>query len=632
MRILLTGGSGNLGSAICDHIGDEHHVFCPQRNDMDITRLDDIMRQITANKVDVIIHAAAMTDAEEGEYNRMELLQTNIFGTVNVAIAALRSRIRVVYISTDYVYPGSVGHYHEDSPLLPVNRYAWSKLGGECAIMMVPNHLIIRTGFFYPGKYKVAYTDAYTSRSHVQDIAYMVVQMALSPVVGIMNIGRHRESIYDALKSDGVIAGNKNAFTVADCSMDTSRFLQWVSAPPAKYTSGCRICGNKDRLMRVLSLGSMPLTNRLYNTMEEAIKAERYPLDVMFCNRCMLLQLSVDIDSRLLFSDYSYHSSVNNGYVQHCKDMAIWYRDRYKTREDFFIIDIAGNDGALLQQFMKQHPQCKVLNVDPAENVVQACRCKGIPAHVSFWGSGVIPEEKADIITATNVLAHTINIHGFIRDVRLALKDEGLFVCEFPWVVNTLEQNQWDTVYFEHIFYLGITPLLDLFRLYDMRITDISLHPIHGGSIRIVACKDGSKYREYGNLKEYIDRERQCINKYLRAWQKRVDDDIYYTRMKIREISSKYGNSISAFGASAKGCVRLNASAIDARAIKYIIDETPYKQGKYMAGTGIPIVPIDAIMKSPTDSVVVLSWNFYTEMEERLRSYGYAGNIVNIIS
>lgn len=387
--------------------------------------------------------------------------------------------------------------------------------------------------------------------------------------------------------------------------------------------TNCRVCGSA-RLTPYLDLGMMPMSNNLCNTATE--EAERFPLQVLFCEDCSLSQLSIVIDPETLFGTYVYRSSISQGYKDHCKEMAVSLQSKYGLTKDSFHIDIAGNDGALLHEF-NQIIGCRTLNVDPAMNMVKICEAKGIRQFTKFWGKEAAQHlintewPKADLITATNVFAHVDNVREFLEAAKMVLSDNGVLVLEFPYLVDFIEKGEFDTIYHEHLSYFSIWPLHILCGSVGMGIKSISKHHIHGGSVRVEIQKGTnprpnesihenlSGYAKVETYQRFADKANMCISNFRR-------------RIKLLKLS---GNRIAGFAASAKGNTLLNAADITNKEIDFIIDETPEKVGKYSPGTHIPIVPIP---NEWPDYVVLLSWNFAAECMNKCLSAGYKGRFI----
>lgn len=367
----------------------------------------------------------------------------------------------------------------------------------------------------------------------------------------------------------------------------------------------CRVC-DSENLSEYLDLGMIPLANNLCETKDDALNAERFPLKVMLCENCGLSQLSEVVDPSVLFSYYTYRSSVNKGYVDHCHDMAIDLMLKYKLTNETFHIDIAGNDGALLDEFRKVLGH-EVLNIDPAENLCKIAEEKGIPSMDRFWNldTAWILTEQADLITATNVFAHLDDVTEFLEACKLALKPNGILVIENPYWPYTMSGNQFDQVYFEHMSYWSASPMKVLCEKVGIFLNHVSFHSIHGGSARYEIGKvDKSAY--------HVDR---FDRSYFFNWGKSIES----IRNEITEGVRSLKGSVVAFAASAKGNTLLNYCGLDHNDIEFICDETPEKIGKFSPGTGILIVGLDAIIQKQPDYILILSWNFEAEIIEKLR-------------
>lgn len=384
----------------------------------------------------------------------------------------------------------------------------------------------------------------------------------------------------------------------------------------SKLHTTCRICGS-DKLKKYLDLGQMPLSNNLADSTLDSFDVKRFPLEVLFCEECSLSQLSVVIDANEMFGHYVYRSSINKGYVNHCRIMAKELKAKYNLDKNSFQIDIAGNDGALLGEF-KDEIGHKVLNVDPAKNMAGICIAAKIPTLTEFWSMITAKKilntwGKADIITATNVFAHVDDVKEFLQAVKHVLK--GVLILEFPYIIDFIEKKEFDTIYFEHLSYFSITPLVRLCEMVGLKVIDVEHQEIHGGTVRVTIAEDlpvSERVNHYLSIEKdlgYTSKE-----KYLN-WSKEVEKTINSFKFGILKTPGR----ICAFAASAKGNTLLNACGITLGSINYIVDETPEKIGKFSPGTGIPIVSMLDIERSPPDYIVILSWNFKDEIIEKLR-------------
>lgn len=372
----------------------------------------------------------------------------------------------------------------------------------------------------------------------------------------------------------------------------------------------------------------MPLSNSLTNTREEALLAKKFPLKVLLCEKCYLSQLSIVVSPELMFSNYVYRSSINKGYVEHCRAMAKDLKAKYRLNQASFMIDIAGNDCALLKEFQREIG-LSVLNVDPAKNLIKICLDDDIPAVSRFWSMDtakqvVGADGHADLITATNVFAHCDNVREFIEAAKHALKPTGVLVLEFPYLLDFIEKVEFDTIYFEHLSYFSITPLYLLCAQCGMNVMEVDKQEIHGGSVR-VTIGHGQPNQSVIN---YLHSEKEFNKSGLYFdWANKVKESGWKFKNGIVGLSlSKH--KIAAFAASAKGNTLLNFTSTNYSVIKYIVDETPEKINKYSPGTGIQVVGMHKLRTDPPDYLIILSWNFAAEIIAKCRRAGYKGQFI----
>ena len=392
-----------------------------------------------------------------------------------------------------------------------------------------------------------------------------------------------------------------------------------------KTHTNCRVCGS-EKLLKYIDLGELPLSNNLCETPIEI--PERFPLQVLLCEECGLSQLSIVIDSEVLFGHYVYRSSINKGYVNHCRQMAKELKEEYGLTKDSFMIDIAGNDGALLKEF-KDEIGLKILNVDPGVNLGAICQSQGIPTLTYFWSEQTAKRVlsgfgKADLITATNVFAHVDNVYDFIEGIKLVLKPGGVCVMEFPYIIDFIWNNEFDTIYFEHLSYFSIRPLIRLCGKFGLSIMKVEKQEIHGGSVRVhIGHGEQSK-----SVNVFVLQNEFKLNKddYF-SFAEKANKTISNFREQLIRLKNE-GNKIAGFAASAKGNTLLNCAGITYGTMSYIVDETPEKIGKYSPGTHIPIVSMMDFMNNRPDYLVILSWNFKEEIMGKCRRVGYVGRFI----
>lgn len=387
----------------------------------------------------------------------------------------------------------------------------------------------------------------------------------------------------------------------------------------------CRICGGK-KLYKFLDLGTMPIPNGFVS--KELIKKKElyYPLAVYVCESCWLVQLTHVIPAEIMFKNYLYIPSTSTTMLQHFKSLAEELIQKYKLTKKDLVIDIGSNDGTMLG-FFKEH-EIRVLGIDPASNLAHVARLKGIDTIDDFFTINLAEKVsnekgKAKIITATNVVAHIHNLHDLVDGVNKLLKKDGIFVMEFPYLVDLINKNEFDTIYHEHLSYFSIKPLEKLFKKHSMKIIDLKKTPIHGGSIIVSVANINSHHKQSNIVKEYIYEES------LRKIDKKSTYEDFGRRVKAikRDLVSylkklrQNGKKIVGYGASAKGNVLLNYCKINTKLLDYIVDSIPYKQGRYTPGTHIPIHPESWLGKDMPDYALLLSWNFAEEILQKNRKY-----------
>lgn len=633
MRTLLTGGSGLLGSELQKLSPD---MLAPSRAELDITDHNAVSAYIASHDPELVIHAAAITNNRDVENDPSEALRVNIKGTANIALACLNRKTRLVYLSTDYVYKGDRGNYAETDEVLPCNLYAWTKLAGEAAVMAVPNHLIIRTSFGASRfDYDAAFTDKWSSKDYLDVIAAQILEAARSPLTGLLNIGSKRRSLYDyaRLRNPAVKAITRNDSTYkspADTSLNLERWTDYREGrADARSHTRCRVCGNTD-LRKYLDLGLMPLANNLADDAQSAKDIDRYPLQVSFCGECSLSQTTVIIDPSKLFGHYTYRSSISKGYVRHCRDMARSVGAKLNLHDSDLVVDIAGNDGALLGEY-KDELGVRVVNVDPAENICAIAEARGVPSIVAFWSRDVAQQildrhGEPKLITATNVFAHVDDLRAFLDAVSGCLHREGVLLLEFPYIVDFIEHREFDTIYFEHLSYVGLKPVMQLATAAGMRVFDVEKHDIHGGTLRVFIAREGV-HAVTGRVERFFKAEKKGgYHGFARyeSWSEEIDELIGDLARQLARLKAG-GASIAAFGAAAKGNTLLNACGLNAGVIDYIVDDTPEKIGRFSPGTGIPVVDRSKLASEPPDYLLILAWNFAGEIIDSAADYRRGG-------
>lgn len=369
----------------------------------------------------------------------------------------------------------------------------------------------------------------------------------------------------------------------------------------------------------------MPLVNNLLTTPDQP--ELRFPLEVQYCSDCSLSQLSVVVDPSVLFSHYLYRSSISQTFAEHCASLAKTAHDKLGMKEDDLVIDIASNDGIALKQF--EPYKVRRLGVDPAQNLASIANKDGISTVPALWSPAMADyivgdKGKAKIVTAMNVFAHVDNIEQFIKGVDRVLADDGTFIVEVPYLVDLLKTNVFDTVYHEHLSYFLATPLARVFSEHGMYINHIDKVNMHGGSIRVYAQKKKAPDTSIEDLLAMEKEQGYLSREPYFEFQKKADSTRTNLVTWVRgcRVSKK---TVAGFGASAKGSVMLNYCKLGPKDIAFVVDETPEKQNKYMAGTRIPILPLSALDEKNPHSTLVFAWNFIDEVKAKTQNYRRRG-------
>ena len=386
--------------------------------------------------------------------------------------------------------------------------------------------------------------------------------------------------------------------------------------------SKCRFCGNLLNHTFV-DLGMSPLSNA-YLESDAINKAEKfYPLHAYVCENCFLVQLEEFETPDQIFSDYAYFSSYSETWLRHAENYTELMTQRFGLNANSQVIEIASNDGYLLQYFQKQN--IPVLGIEPAANVAKVAEEKGIPSLVKFFGVSTAQELvaqgiQADLLLGNNVLAHVPDLNDFVAGMKIVLKPDGILTMEFPHVLQLILQNQFDTIYHEHFSYFSFLTVEKVFATHGLTLFDVEELPTHGGSLRIYGQhNDGKKpvSDRVSLLKsKEIDAGLEQLETYL-GFGEQVKATKRHLLNFLIDIKNQ-GKSVVGYGAPAKGNTLLNYCGIRTDLLDYTVDRSPYKQDLFLPGTHIPIYHPDKIIETKPDYLLILPWNIKDEIIEQM--------------
>lgn len=386
----------------------------------------------------------------------------------------------------------------------------------------------------------------------------------------------------------------------------------------------CRFC-HTELKHTFVDLGMSPISNANIPADKAEDMEPFFPLHARVCPACWLVQLpAIQKPENLFNDDYAYFSSFSDSWLQHCRQYMQYATERFSLTPKSFVVEIASNDGYLLQYFVQKG--IPVLGVEPAENVARKAEEKGVRSLVKFFGEKTATEvaqqhRKADLIIGNNVFAHVPDINDFVKGLKALLAPEGVITLEFPHLLQLIRNNQFDTIYHEHYSYLSLLSVKKIFEAFGLRVFDVQELPTHGGSLRVHGChKENVKLDGQERVEALLRIEKEegldSLDRYVR-----FSEQVKATKRALLELLiaiKAEGKSIVGYGAPAKGNTLLNYCGIGTDFIDYTVDRNPHKQGRFLPGTHIPIHGPEKIAATKPDYVMILPWNLKDEIVTQL--------------
>jgi len=389
----------------------------------------------------------------------------------------------------------------------------------------------------------------------------------------------------------------------------------------------CRACGER-RLTPILALGEMPLANRLLTDAQLQSEEPIYPLELVLCPRCALVQITDTVPPEELFRSHSYIAPFSEGILRHQRELTSQVMAAQRLRPSSLVLEIASRDGALLQNY--RQAGIPVLGIEPAANVARIAHTEnGVPTWCRFFGKTLASalegcSQQADVVHAHNVLAHVADLNGFVDGLRIVMKDTGVAVIEVPYVKDLIDNVEFDTIYHEHLCYFSLTSLSALFARHGLIIHDVERIAVHGGSLRLFVGKTG---KSSPRVQMLLDEENAWgVDRaaYYLGFGQRVERLRHELMALLRRLKGE-GRRIAVYGASAKGSTLLNYFKIGSDMIDFVVDRNTLKQGHYTPGTHLKIHSPDKLVEDKPDYVLLLSWNFAEEILLQQAAYRERG-------
>ncbi|MBX3013812.1 MAG: methyltransferase domain-containing protein [Caldilineaceae bacterium] len=381
----------------------------------------------------------------------------------------------------------------------------------------------------------------------------------------------------------------------------------------------CRFCGNPLHHTFV-DLGMSPLCESYVSGEQLNAMEPFYPLHVYVCDQCFLVQLEEFVSPEHIFTEYAYFSSYADSWLQHCQRYTDQVVERFGYNQTNFVVELASNDGYLLQYFVEK--QIPALGVEPAANVAKVAIEKGVPTLVEFFGTACARQmaangQQADLIIGNNVLAQVTDLNDFVAGMKLLLKPTGVITMEFPHLSRLVEGNQFDTIYHEHFSYFSFFTVEKIFAAHGLTLFDVEELPTHGGSIRIYGRHTEDSSKPVGERVRAMHATEEAEGVTGLAYYSAFAEQVKETKRKLLNFlieARADGKQVAGYGAPGKGNTLLNYCGVRTDFLDYTVDRNPYKQGKFLPGTHIPIFTPEKIQETKPEYVLILPWNFKEEI------------------
>jgi C-methyltransferase C-terminal domain/Putative zinc binding domain/Methyltransferase domain len=383
----------------------------------------------------------------------------------------------------------------------------------------------------------------------------------------------------------------------------------------------CRFCGGG--LAPFVDLGMSPLCESFLAREQLNQMEPFYPLTVWVCPECFLVQLQQYVAVDHIFTEYAYFSSYSDAWLKHASDYADMIADRLGLTGASQVVELASNDGYLLQYFVRK--DIPALGIDPAANVAVKAREKGVETLTRFFDAGLACElvgqgRQADLVIGNNVLAQVPDLNGFVEGIKILLKAQGVVTLEFPHLMRLMEENQFDTIYHEHFSYFSLYTIERVFEAHGLRVWDVEELWTHGGSLRIYGCLAGADRGEEPRVADLRERERAFGIDDLATYAS-FAEQVRETKRRLLDFliaAKRAGKQVVGYGAPGKGNTLLNYCGIRTDFLDYTVDRNPYKHGRFLPGTHIPIFEPRKIAETRPDYVLILPWNLKDEIMAQL--------------